>query len=270
MSKISENFASPKAPSVQDYFDAIKNICDIEMKTLTAVLPHYGERGANAEEIVKRLLRRILPHQYSIGTGFIICSDPTIPSSNQTDIVIFDEFKNSPLHRELSALIYPIEIIYATMEVKSGEYTDKEHIRKFMESTGKIRDLARHKRYIQHTDPDKSTDERGDYCYSRVPFTTDIPPMAFFFAYDVRTDDIRTFSSWWEECLKEIPNSRLDAAIVLKKDWFISRGVGDRADYIDSYDDNSLLRFVSCVLEKVGRFKMHQMSACQYLSPFEK
>jgi hypothetical protein len=34
------------------------------------------------------------------------------------DVVIYDEFHNAPLHRELSSNVYPVEMIYATAEVK--------------------------------------------------------------------------------------------------------------------------------------------------------
>lgn len=107
-------------PRVGDYYQAIQEIFAKQAEILTAVLPHFGERGRNDEERIRDLLGRVLPRSLSLGTGFVVSSSPSVPPSAQTDIVIYDELWNSPLHRELSAYVYPIETVYAAIEVKGG------------------------------------------------------------------------------------------------------------------------------------------------------
>src|SRR5687768_6400172 len=96
-----------QSPPPKDYFAALQRIFEIQTDVLTAVLPHAGERGRTDEERFREFLRRSLPHRFSLGTGFLVCSNPSIPEGNQADIVIFHEFINSPLHRELAAFVYP-------------------------------------------------------------------------------------------------------------------------------------------------------------------
>ena len=108
----------PESPGVEAYYETLRKIFELQSGVLTGVLPHYGERGENNEERVRDFLGKVLPRKFSVGTGFVVCSNPEIPTSSQTDVVIYDEFHNSPLHRELAAYVYPAEIVYGTIEVK--------------------------------------------------------------------------------------------------------------------------------------------------------
>jgi hypothetical protein len=110
----------PNTPNSLDYFRALQTILELQAQVLTKVLPHAGERGDNDDERFKAFLRRTLPHRYSIGTGFLVSSNVESKPSAQTDIIIFDEFTNSPLFRELSASVFPVEIVFATIEVKGN------------------------------------------------------------------------------------------------------------------------------------------------------
>src|SRR5947209_13512891 len=107
-----------QATGVQAYYDALQNIFSLQSQVLTGAIPHRGERGKNDEERLRAFLRRVLPRRFSVGSGFLVCSNPDSLPSHETDVVIYDEVHNSPLHRELSAFVYPIEMVHATVEVK--------------------------------------------------------------------------------------------------------------------------------------------------------
>jgi hypothetical protein len=127
------------------YLKAIKDIFELQTKVLTGALPHYGERGRNDEQRVSRLLEQVLPRCYSLGTGFIVSSDPDLPASPQIDIVIHDELFNSPLFRELSANVFPIESVYATVEVKANLTLGK--LREAAAAISAIRQMAKRGKY---------------------------------------------------------------------------------------------------------------------------
>lgn len=97
---------------------------------MAQLMPHYGERGRIAEEIIKNVLTRILPKRFSIGTGVIFSADGQV--SAQTDIVIYDNFHNSPLLSEFGTCLFPVEIVYATIEVKS--VLNKKELRTSMDA----------------------------------------------------------------------------------------------------------------------------------------
>lgn len=131
---------------VDAYFDALQSILKLQSQILTGVLPHNAERGRNDEERFRNFLGKVLPRKFSIGTGFINCSNPAIPVSSQTDVVIFDEIQNSPLHRESSAFVYPVEIVYGTIEVKG--VLRPQDLEKVAIDIQKIRNLAPHRFYV--------------------------------------------------------------------------------------------------------------------------
>ena len=106
------------SPGIKAYYEALRDIFALESRVLTASLPHRGERGRNDEERFRSFLAKVLPRRFSIGSGFLVCSNPSVPASRQVDTVIFDEIYNSPLHRELAAYVFPIEMVYGTVEVK--------------------------------------------------------------------------------------------------------------------------------------------------------
>src|SRR5262245_1435909 len=102
---------STESPGSAAYYDTLQKVFKLQSEFLTGVLPHAGERGTNDEERCRSFLSNVLPRRYSIGSGFIVSSEPGLPVSRQQDVVIFDDFLNSPLHRELSACVFPIEMV---------------------------------------------------------------------------------------------------------------------------------------------------------------
>src|SRR5436309_3657531 len=90
----SKNGKSATAPPHASYISALQLIADQSLQ-IARLMPHYGERGRIAEEIIKSVLLRTLPKRFSIGTGVIISAKGE--ASPQTDIVIYDNFHNSPL-----------------------------------------------------------------------------------------------------------------------------------------------------------------------------
>ncbi|MCE5322699.1 hypothetical protein LLG46_05200 [bacterium] len=79
--------------------------------------PHYGERGGEAEDIVKAFLNDHLPKRFSAETGFVVDDEGGV--SKQCDIIIYDAL-NSPVCRVGSrAMILPSDNVASVFEVKS-------------------------------------------------------------------------------------------------------------------------------------------------------
>lgn len=51
---------------------------------------HWGEEGRYKEAILRNVIRRFLPNNLSIGTGFVIKNNTEPQISKQTDIIIYD------------------------------------------------------------------------------------------------------------------------------------------------------------------------------------
>ena len=80
-------------------------------------LPHQGEKGGLRERRVAEFLSRILPRKYGIGTGHIVDGKGMI--SCQTDIVIYDAVDGIALPIDKYYSVFPVECVYAAIEVKS-------------------------------------------------------------------------------------------------------------------------------------------------------
>ena len=84
---------------------------------------HRLSAGDSREDLVTKFLADYLPKRFGVSTGFIISHDGKF--SNQADIVIVDDQNNSPLHPDKRNKLWPIEAVYALIEVKTHlNYSD--------------------------------------------------------------------------------------------------------------------------------------------------
>ena len=78
---------------------------------------HNLTSGENLEDIVREFLVHHLPKRFGIKSGLVISHDDKF--SNQADLLIVDEQNNAPLYPDLENQIWPVESIYALIEVKA-------------------------------------------------------------------------------------------------------------------------------------------------------
>jgi len=100
--------------SITDELDAKKN----RVRNLIGD-KHWGEEGRYKEKILKNLVKKYLPNNLSIGTGFIInniASKPIV--SNQIDIIIYDN-NTPPLFIEDDFIITDPSNVKAVIEIKT-------------------------------------------------------------------------------------------------------------------------------------------------------
>lgn len=207
----------PRPSGTRAYFDALAKIFALESQVLTGALPHYGERGANDEERLRRFLERTLPRRFAVGTGFIVCSNPAVERSSQTDIVIYDDLLNPQWHRELVAGVFPIETVYGTIEVKSS--LTRKDLSQIAKDIAKIRRLAPERRYVLHQPKAKSPETPDKFVSGSVIYSTKVPPRAFVFAYSAhgwkRPDSLKRALE------KAAANgSHTHGLIVLDRNWY--------------------------------------------------
>ncbi|MGH7280374.1 MAG: DUF6602 domain-containing protein [Polyangiaceae bacterium] len=88
-------------------------------------IPHRGEKGGQAEAIVRRFLNDHLPRRFAATGGFIL--DQGDHLSKQTDVIVYDAF-NCPVYRadeDEEACIIPNDNVAAVVEVKSRLDSDR-------------------------------------------------------------------------------------------------------------------------------------------------
>lgn len=252
-----------KTPTIRTYYSALQGQFKLQSRILTDVLPHAGERGRNDEERFREFLGRILPRKYSVGSGFVVCSETSVPVSSQTDVVLFDEFHNSPLHKELTAHIYPVEIVYGTVEVKGR--VEKRDLAKIVEDIAKMRALGKHRYYISYGSVQKPSSDPGKNVVGQVELHTDIPPRAFVFAYEQRGwSTVDALMQSLREANQDAP-AHIHGLAVLDSDWYVAQEAhADDPPKYHAHEGDALLHFVSGMLHSLGSVRMMQMSINRY------
>ena len=77
--------------------------------------PHYAERGAEAEVILRDFLNDHLPKRFAADTGLVVDDEGGI--SRQCDVLVYDA-SNSPIYRRgKRVLILPSDNVAAILEV---------------------------------------------------------------------------------------------------------------------------------------------------------
>ena len=79
---------------------------------------HNLSAGENREDLVEGFLTTHLPPKFGVSTGMVISHDGVF--SNQADLyVVVDEQNNAPLHASSRNKLWPVEAVYALVEVKT-------------------------------------------------------------------------------------------------------------------------------------------------------
>jgi hypothetical protein len=78
---------------------------------------HPPSAGDNREDIVADFLTYHLPKRFGVSTGMVISHDGVF--SHQADLVIVDALNNAPLYTAMRNKLWPVEAVYALVEVKT-------------------------------------------------------------------------------------------------------------------------------------------------------
>ena len=179
--------------------NAAKNLRH-EFEEIKSNNPHYGERGEEAENIVKDFLNSHLPKRFHADTGFVIDHDDN--QSDQTDVIVYDA-DNSPIYRTGSkSLIVTSDNVAAAIEVKTN--LNKKELE---DSARKIASVKRLKR-SPITDVDQP-----------VTFSPLINTKSYgvVFAYESETS-LETLAENLKEINRKYPSDQwIDLIVVLDK-----------------------------------------------------
>src|SRR5712691_10623949 len=82
---------------------------------------HEGSKGTRVEGVVRNFLLEFLPRRYDYGSGMVVDSSGSeIDRSKQKDILVVDKFFNPRLYLDEEPTVYPVEVIYCGIEVKTS------------------------------------------------------------------------------------------------------------------------------------------------------
>jgi len=102
---------------IEKVFQGLSTDMKIKNK-ISGMIKHKAEKGRERESIVIDFMRNCLPKNFFVNRGFIVSYDNK--QSPQEDVVIYDEFSIPIIAHFSQNQLFPIESVYAIIEVKSS------------------------------------------------------------------------------------------------------------------------------------------------------
>lgn len=244
------------------YLNSLQELANQAQSQIDKLMPHMGEKGRLAEEIIKNILIDILPDRFSIGTGVIISSDGL--SSNQIDIIIYDRINNAPLLNQYSANVFPIECVYAFIEVKTT--IDNNELLKSIKSINTIRKISRNKKFIKQIHV-LSNDK--DLVTKFLPVTSTTAPRGYIVAFKRRgiSNNFDTFKNKIGKICDQ-KSTHIHGICILKDDWFVGMKANvpnKNSNNIVGFKNHSLANLYKAILQQQQNFEVLPADIAAYL-----
>ncbi|MGQ7937686.1 DUF6602 domain-containing protein [Paraburkholderia sp. D1E] len=97
----------------KDYLSSFSDELLAKSRRIDNLINHTGTVGSYREELIRALLRQVLPTRYQVSTGFIE------NSPRQLDVIVWDAKRYAPLFREQDVVVVPEPAVRAIIEVKT-------------------------------------------------------------------------------------------------------------------------------------------------------
>jgi len=189
-------------------------------------------------------------------------------ASAQTDIVVFDAFHNPAMFTQLAASVFPIETVYATIEVKSP----LKSLDKTLHDISLVRKLAKWKRYVVPCSEPVSPDDPDKRVVRWHDRKVSLPPRSYIVAFDADWKSIRAFRAYVQRKLCEYPYAHVNGILVVEKDWFLWQTAQSQSGpVVNIVERDALLRFAVALHKGIASMPMMTMAFDGYLvSPDEE
>lgn len=171
----------PDKKFLNRFFRSVYNKLEADALLFNRRLPHEGLKGSENEKALADVLRDFLPTTYGVESNVLIIDRNGI-SSRQCDIVIYDNVQFPRYFRK----VYPIEIVYAVIEVKTQ--LTKQQVDYAKENETALRKLD----FSPLLTPYWQTRTENE----KIRHAS---PVHCIFGYRSSTDDFGTFSGWFSD-----------------------------------------------------------------------
>jgi hypothetical protein len=107
----------------------------------TSQYAHPVFRGMEREDEVRKFLEEYFPKKFSVGHGFVVSTSKDHKPSSEQDVIIYDAINCPIFNSGRTSQIFPVESIYATIQVKTK--LDKEKLKAALENIKSVKELPR-------------------------------------------------------------------------------------------------------------------------------
>ena len=203
---------NPGRGTLQERLGLLQEIMNLKLQIIRKSHQHSGNRGGNAEQIVRDFLREFLPPHNRIGHGEVIDLNGSL--SRQTDVVVTNEYH--PFLNDLTnPSVFIIEGVACAGEVKSVLTT--EGLEHALEAAQALKLLR-----VQHQEGSQIFTNKED----RSRFVDSRPYFLFAFESQLLIETVKERIDFWNSS-KSVPlGQQLDAVFILSKGGLINFGGG--------------------------------------------
>lgn len=170
---------------LRQYYQGITQQLRSEVDFINSLFEHQGVKGEGNETVLRDLVTKFIPKRYGVGTGVVV--DQHGNSSRQCDIVIYDTFLYPSLLSLSSVHLFPVDIVYATVEVKTT--LNSKTAKEALENIASVRRLD----FLKMDFGDQWMSNQAQVFGIRK--TT--APIGFVFAYNSDAHQDETFKKWF-------------------------------------------------------------------------
>lgn len=233
-----------------------------EFDFLSSQLSHNPSRGAAREFVLRELLRRHLPQKLAVGAGLIVSSDGQ--RSKQIDIVIYDALNTPIMYMADELQIFPVESVYAVIEVKSR--LDSKELKKSVDNIRSVKKMPKTAYIINESPIIKTVELYGEEGLDHFPI------MGFIFAYS-SINNLQILKNKLVDLDDREPKNNVDTICVLNKalianwrsniDQYVATKEPDSQRVVIK-GDNSLLTFYLFLMHVLPQTWMHPIKMTAY------
>lgn len=178
---------------LSQYYKGILQQLNSEVQLINQLFNHSGIKGEGNETAIRDLIVRFLPKKYAVGSGIVI--DRYGNKSRQCDIIIYDNHNYPELLSMSTSKFYPVDLVYAVIEVKTKLDSEKSKIAiQNIDSVLKLEYIKERFR-VSPTEP---IHEINLYTKLFIEEHTK-PPLGLIFAYETETNCLNTFLNWFSK-----------------------------------------------------------------------
>ena len=123
---------------LEQYWSGVLRRLQTEVDTFNRLIAHSATMGSENEVSLARVLERLLPGRYGVGSGLLV--DRYGGFSKQMDIIVYDRADEPALMAQTNQVLFPVENVRFCIEVKTR--LDREEIEDAEEKRRSIRALS--------------------------------------------------------------------------------------------------------------------------------
>lgn len=252
--------------SLEETISSIASKMRIDFENLRQIV-HNESKGRAREIVMKHFLKEYIPPALGVESGEIISSNGDV--SKQMDIVIFDKLHCPIFIREDEVHIFPIESVFAVIEVKS--HLNSSELKDCIEKIKSVKELSKEAYVKQNGAIIHTTNLYGkEFEY--------FPALGFVFAFDsIKIDTLR-------QKLDEINSEksielehRVDSICILNKGIIsnstkngkISHTPEPESKLVSIETKNSLLLFYVLLMAVLNQTWMPPVRILEYVEKIE-